>query len=233
MNAQSVDRLIHRYGPGVITDALRPLLTEERIRRIETVLDARLSGLVAVIENLHDPHNGAAAIRSLEGIGVAELHVAETVEHFRFSSAIAIGAEKWIDVVRHRGFPACAQALHDAGYTLYATVPDADDDLEVIDVSKPAAVVFGNEHAGLTEEAAALCDRSVAIPMHGFSQSFNLSVSVAVAMHRLAARRRQALGQPGDLHDAKRAFLRARWYALGMRGVDAIVDRYVSESVSE
>ena len=221
--------MVDRYGPDVVTRALRPLLTDERIERIESILDARLSKLVAVIENLHDPHNGAAAIRSLEGIGLNALHVAETVEHFRFSSAIAIGAEKWIDVVRHRGFPACAETLRDSGYTLYATAPDAEHDLESIDVSIPSAVVFGNEHAGLSDEAIALCDRRVAIPMHGFSQSFNLSVSIAVAMHRLAARRRQALGQSGDLDQAKRAFLRARWYALGMRGVDAIVSRYVSE----
>lgn len=221
--------MLDRYGPDVVTRALRPLLTDGRIERIESVLDSRLSGLVVAIENLHDPHNGAAAIRSLEGVGLCALHVAETVEHFRFSSAIAIGAEKWIEIVRHRGFPACASALRDAGFTLYATAPDAAEDLESIDVSAPCAVVFGNEHAGLSDTALELCDRRVKIPMHGFSQSFNLSVSVAVAMHRLAARRREALGRSGDLEDAKRAFLRARWYALGMRGVDAIVARYVAE----
>lgn len=228
MNLHSADRLIHRHGPDAVTQALQPLLTEERKQRIESVLDCRLAGLTIAIENLHDPHNGAAAIRSLEGIGLSALHVAETVEPFRFSAAVTIGAEKWIDVVRHRTFPICAEALRDAGFTLYATVPDADDDLESVDVSAPVAVVFGNEHAGLSADALASCQRRVAIPMHGFSQSFNLSVSVAVAMHRLAARRRQVLGRNGDLADAKRAFLRARWYALGMRGADAIVARYVS-----
>ena len=224
-----VDRLIEQYGPDAVTQALRPLLTEERMQRIEAVLDARLAGLAVAIENLHDPHNGAAAIRSLEGIGLSTLHVIETIEHFRASAAVTIGAEKWVDIVRHKGFSACAEALHAQGYTLYAACPGAEYDLESVAVEQPTVVVFGNEHEGLTEEAQALCDRRVAIPMHGFSQSFNLSVSVAVAMHRLAARRRQVMGRAGDLDDAKRAFLRARWYALGMRGVDAILARYVSE----
>ena len=77
-------------------------------------------------------------------------------------------------------------------------------------------------------EAVAACDQAVSIPMHGFTQSFNLSVSVALSIHRLAERRRGALGQAGDLGDQKRAHLRARWYAVGIRGAKAIVSRYAA-----
>lgn len=225
-----VDRLIEHHGPEIVIEAVRPMLTDERMQRIETVLDARLDSLVAVVENLHDPHNGAAAIRSLEAVGASTLHVVETVEHFHASPAVTIGAEKWIDVVRHKRFADAADALSSAGFTLYAACPGADHDIETLDVNRPAAIVFGNEHAGVTDETIARCDHRVSIPMHGFTQSFNLSVSVALTMYRLAQRRRQAIGRAGDLTDWKRAFLRARWYSLGIRGLDAIVARYVSDT---
>ncbi len=225
----TVDLLIERHGADAVTRAVLPMLTDDRIARIDTVLNARLSGLTVVIENLHDPHNGAAAIRSIEAVGITKLHVVETVERFRAASAVTIGAEKWIDVARHNTFEMCAAQLQEAGFTLYAACPEAALDIESIDVTRPSAIVFGNEHAGLTNDAIQRCDHKITIPMHGFTQSFNLSVSVAVTMHRLAARRRASLATNGDLDEGKRAFLRARWYALGVRGIDAIVARYVSE----
>lgn len=223
-----IDELIRQYGPERVTEALRPLLTEERIARIEQVLDHRLGTLTVAIENLHDPHNGAAAVRSIEALGLTTLHVAEPVERFQFSPTVTIGSEKWIRVMRHQGFPACARTLRDDGFTLYAACPGADTDLDTVDVSGPVAVVFGNEHEGLTQRAIAACDHRLAIPMHGFTQSFNLSVSVAVATYQLAQRRRAYLGRPGDLDDQERALLRARWYSLGVRGLRAIIERYVS-----
>ncbi len=229
--SQDVDQLLRRYGPDSITRALRPLLTDERADRIEAVLGARLGGLTVAIENLHDPHNGAAVVRSIESAGLSTLHVAEPLERFRFSSAVTIGAEKWIDVVRHRGFAACAEHLRAAGYRLYAACPEPGGEgagLDAIDPGRPAALVFGNEHEGLTEAAIAACDERFSIPMHGFSQSLNLSVSVAVAVFEAAARRRQHTGARGDLDEQERAILRARWYALSVRGVRAILERTVS-----
>ena len=228
-----VDQLIARHGVDTVIDAMRPLLSEDRIARIETVLDARLDGFTVALENLHDPHNGAAAIRSLEGIGISTLHVLEGVEKFHFSPAITIGCEKWIAIRRHKRVSDCVSALKEAGYQLYAACPGGDFGLEDVDMSVPTCVFFGNEHAGLTDEAIDLCERRLTIPMHGFTQSFNLSVSVAVTVHRLAERRRAALGKPGDLDSQKRALLRARWYAHGVRGAAAILDRHVSDSTHD
>jgi tRNA (guanosine-2'-O-)-methyltransferase len=224
----NIDQLIRQYGPDRIIEVLRPYLTEERVQRIEEVLASRLSGLTVAIENLHDPHNGAAVVRSLEAVGLTTLHVAEPVEQFQFSPAVTIGAEKWMRILRHQGFGACASLLRGAGFRMYAAVPGATTDLDTVDVSKPAVMVFGNEHEGLSQRAMDACDGQVGIPMFGFTQSLNLSVSVAVAMFRLAERRRTLLGRPGDLDEQERAILRARWYALSVRGVNAILERAVS-----
>jgi tRNA (guanosine-2'-O-)-methyltransferase len=116
---------------------------------------------------------------------------------------------------------------------VYATLPDTDATIDTVDVTRPVALVFGNEHDGLTGEAIAACDGAVAIPMHGMTRSFNLSVSVALAVSRIAERRRLAIGAPGDLPDDVRARLRARWYALKIRGATAIVERALTEGVSD
>lgn len=227
-----VDTWLARYRPDDVIAALGPLLTEERRRAIERVLAARLGGLTVVLENLHDPHNGAAALRSVEGFGLSELHVVEQAEPFCFSSTVTQGCEKWVAIRRHPDFQACADALHARGFRLYAAVPGATLALEEIDVARPAALVFGNEHAGLTGAAQAACDATFGIPLYGFTRSYNLSVSVALAVHDASRRRRAGLAPvTGDLDDQERARLRARWYALSMdaRAAEGIVARRVSE----
>jgi tRNA (guanosine-2'-O-)-methyltransferase len=219
------------YAPDDVIAALEPHLTPERKARIQAVLAARLVGLTVVLENLHDPHNGAAAIRSLEGFGVGTLHVVESKEPFRYSNTVTQGCEKWVEVHKYRGFDACRAALGARGFKLWAAVPGASTPLEAIDVTTPAALVFGNEHAGLSPEAVAACDGAFTIPMTGFTQSFNLSVSVAVCVHDAARRRREALGDSGDLPGQERARLQAKWYALSMdrRAAQGFIERYVSE----
>lgn len=229
MSRHPIDLLIERHGPAVVTDAVRPLLTEERMARIDAVLEARLTSVAVGIENLYDPHNGAAAIRSIEAFGLSTLHVVETTDRFRFAPGVTIGCEKWIAVRRYPDIASLAGALRDDGVALYATLPDAEADLETVPVDRPLVVLFGNEHEGLTREAVAACDGAVSIGMHGFTRSFNLSVSVALVTARLAERRRAFLGRGGDLSDQERARLRARWYALSVRGAGEIVARFVSQ----
>src|SRR5205814_9458220 len=116
--------------------------------------------LTVVLQNLHDPHNGAAALRSVEGFGLCSLHVVEETEPFRFSSKVSQGCEKWVELHRHRDFAACARALHDDGFALYAALPPgaATLDVDALDPTRKTALVFGNEHAGLSPAAIAACD---------------------------------------------------------------------------
>jgi len=224
-----IAELLELHGPQRIVDVLRPILSEERVARIEAVLDARLGSVTAVLENLYDPHNGAAAIRSVEGFGLTSMHVIEGSGPFRFSPEVTIGCDKWIAVHRHPDVATCVAALRGAGMALYALDPDADADLDTVPVDRPLALLFGNEHDGLTAAARDACDGRLALPMHGFTRSFNLSVSVALATMRVAERRRAFLGRAGDLGDQERAILRARWYALSIRAAGQILERIVSE----
>lgn len=222
------DRLVQRHGPDAVVAALAPLVSPERAARIEAVLDRRLVGLTVAIENLYDPHNGAAALRSLEGLGIGTAHVIEGRGPFRASPAITIGCEKWIEIHRHPDVGSAAALLAASGMTLCAAVPGAGATVDDLPPLEPCALVVGNEHDGLSQEALAACHRRIEVPMHGFTRSFNLSVAVALLAARMAERRRAALGRAGDLPAEVRAKWRARWYAQDIRGAGKIVARYVS-----
>ena len=220
-----------KEDPARVCEALTPLLAEERRQRIEAILEARLSGLAVMVENLHDPRNGAAVLRSCEAFGLQTVHVVEAAERFRFSSEVSQGCEKWMDVERHATFAAAQARLQANGFALYAAVPDGKVPLEALDFSRPAAIVVGNEHSGLTTGAIALADVPFAIPMAGMTRSLNLSVATALIVSYAAGRRRAALGRAGDLDDGERARLRARFYAASVRGADGVVARHAATPV--
>jgi tRNA (guanosine-2'-O-)-methyltransferase len=224
--ADAIEQLIDRHGPEAICRALEPMLTPERIARIDAVLAQRLSSVVAAVEDTYDPHNAAATIRTCEALGLQELHVIEPGERFSAAKGVTRGAHRWIDLHRWPTAVEAVDELHARGFRVYATLPDASSaSIEDVDVSTPLAVVFGNEHDGVSPSAVAACDASITVPMFGFTESFNLSVTVGLAMGRLAQRRRTHLGGHGDLDEARKARLRARWFALRIRGVVGVLER--------
>jgi tRNA (guanosine-2'-O-)-methyltransferase len=214
--------------PALTIAALSEVLTPERAARLDEVAAKRLGGVAVVLENLHDPHNGGAALRSIEATGLLEVRVVGA--SFRFSERVTQGCERWLAVQRDEDIDATARSLRKRGFRLYAAVPGAKTPLEEIDPLTPAAFLIGNEHAGLTARAQALCDDRFAIPLYGFSQSVNLSVATALTVFTHATRRRRALGRSGDLDEGALRELRARYYAQEVRGAEAIVARFVSRT---
>jgi tRNA (guanosine-2'-O-)-methyltransferase len=225
----AISRIIERHGPEAVCAALAPMLTPERIARIDAVLAARLGSVVTVVEDTYDPRNAAATIRTTEALGLAELHVIEAADRFSASGAVTMGAHKWIELHRWPRPAEAIGALRGRGFRVFATLPGASRSVDDVDVGSPIAVVFGNEHAGLTADAIAACDGAIGVPMFGFTESYNLSVTVALAMSQLAARRRAALGARGDLDDRRRRELRARWFALKLRGAVGILERALGD----
>lgn len=210
-------------SPQAIVELLRPIVDERRAARIDEVAASRLAGVLVVLEDLHDPHNGGAVLRSCEAMGLREVHIIASRERFRVSDKVTQGADKWLDVVEHPSTDSALDQLRQRGFTLAAAVPGASTQLTELDPLKPTALLMGNEHAGLSEQARARCDVEFAIPLHGFSESLNLSVATAICTFSLTSRRRQALGRSGDLDDARLWDLRARYYLRDVRGALSIV----------
>lgn len=221
----AIERMIDQHGPAAICRALEPMLTPERIARIDAVLAQRLASVTAAVEDTYDPHNAAATIRTCEALGLQELNVIEPGARFSAAKGVTRGAHRWIDLHRWPTAVAAIESLHARGFRVYATLPDAKVSIEDVDVGSPLAVIFGNEHDGVSQSAIAACDASITVPMFGFTESFNLSVTVGLAMGRLAQRRRAHLGGHGDLDEVRKARLRARWFALRIRGVVGVLER--------
>ena len=213
--------------PQLVIEALSPLIGEERWQKLERVAAGRLAGLVVVLENLHDPHNGGAALRSSEGVGVLEVRTVGS--RLRFSERVTQGCDKWLDLHHDETIEACALELKRRGFKLYAAVPGATVALEDLDPLTPAAFLIGNEHAGLSARAMELADERFAIPLHGFSQSVNLSVATALTVYTHARRRREALGRSGDLDERALVALKASYCHRDVRGADAVIARFVAE----
>jgi tRNA (guanosine-2'-O-)-methyltransferase len=194
-----------------------PVLSEARKRRIDAVLRRRLASVTVVLENLHDPHNGAAVVRTCEAFGLVHLHAIEGTEPFPLSRRVSRNAHRWINVHLHPTVESCLGGLAAAGFHCLATVPPPLGRRRVsgleVSCDRPLAIVFGSEHDGLSSRARALCDGEISIPLHGFCESLNLSVSVAVCLAPLVEARRELLGRPGDLPARQRDHLRAAYYA--------------------
>ena len=223
--SDAIDRVIERHGPDAVCAALAPMMTAERIARIDAVLAARLASVITIVEDTYDPHNAAATIRTTEAIGLQELHVLEPGDRFSAAGGVTRGSHKWIELIRWKDPIAAVKSLQGRGFRVYATLPGAPHTIDDVDVTSPIAVAFGNEHDGLAQPTIDACDGALGVPMYGFVESFNLSVTVALAMSRIAARRRAAIGMLGDLDEQRRQRLRARWFTLGMRGAVGILQR--------
>jgi tRNA (guanosine-2'-O-)-methyltransferase len=220
---------IFERDPQATCEALGPLLLDGRRERIDEVVGMRLGSLRVAIENLHDPHNGAAVLRSAEAFGVKRVDVTEASKPFRFSSTVTQGCEKWLDIVRHARQADAVASLRRDGFAIYAAVPTAAATLDELDFARPAAILVGNEQLGLSDEAMRTADACFRIPMVGMTRSLNLSVAAALITERAAARRRRILGAPGDLDEATQLRLRARFYAASVRGAEAVLARYLQQ----
>ena len=195
-----------------VIERLSPFVTNARIARIQEVLGRRVSAVRVVVDALHDPHNGAAIVRTCDAFGVQYLHAIERVEGFAAAKSVARGSQKWVEIVRHPTPTACLDAL--AGYELVATHPEGDLEPEDLSRIPNVALVLGNEHDGIAEDLRAACTRAVRVPMRGFVESLNVSVTAAILLH--AAVR----GRSGDLDAATRRALLARALYLSVPRAD-------------
>ena len=170
--------------------------TSQREQRIVDVLCRRQPDLTVVIENVHDAHNVSAVLRSCDATGVLRLHTVYTVEErpATFARTTSGSASKWIEIVHHGSIQECYVALRQEGFRIFATaLEDDSEQLYALDLTRPTAMVFGNEQRGASDDAVALADGTVYIPMMGMVESLNISVACAVTLYE-ALRQRLAAG---------------------------------------
>ncbi|MCB9229546.1 MAG: RNA methyltransferase [Deltaproteobacteria bacterium] len=172
--------------PEDLWDILSPRLTEERRVRMTEVAAARTRHLCLVMQDIYHPHNISACLRSAEAFGVQDIHVVDSSESFK-AGKTARGVTDWLNIETHTSPKACAEALNQRGYVILAGIPAQDAiPLHQLPVEQPMALLFGNEHAGISPEWGPWIQRYFTIPMQGMVQSLNISVSAAICLHSLS-----------------------------------------------
>lgn len=200
-----------------VVAALTPMITPERMARIERVLQGRTRRLVVVLDQTTDPHNAAAVLRSADAFGVQEVHVIEGEQPFTVPSRIARGTVHWLDIVRHPDARTCAASLHARGYRLVVASMEGTTTPRTLRDLEPVAVVFGNEHHGVSTQMREYADGTYAIPMTGFVESLNVSVAAALTMFAATD------GRAGDLSPTDAQALRARFMLCSVVRAEEIV----------
>ena len=208
------------HDPEIVVRVLEPLVTQARRTRLQEVISRRLASVSVVLDRPYDPHNGAAVLRSCEAFGLERLHVVERRgTPFAVARSVARSAEKWIDVTCHTSADSCIAWARTADMPLVATHPLGELVPEELAGLPRLALVLGNEREGIRKELARACGHRVRVPMRGFVESLNVSVTAAIVLH--AATRNRA----GDLDpDAKRR-LYARGLYLSVDHADDILAR--------
>lgn len=210
---------------------LETFLTENRKENFSKILKNRTNHFTVAIEDVYQLHNTSAVMRSCEVFGVQELHVIEQRFGKSIDREIAMGAQKWVDIYKYESQQTCIETLRNKGYQIIATTPHENDCLlEDFDISKPSALFFGTERAGLSEEIIKNADGFLKIPMVGFTESLNISVSAAIILQNLTSRLRKSTID-WQLNEAVLLEKRLNWTKNSIKDIKRIESRYYNENI--
>jgi len=165
--------------------------TEKRLNKISSVIHSRQHSLTVVLENIHDPHNVSAIFRTCDAVGIPKISLVYNTESFpRIGKKSSASAYKWVEKEKFNSINDCYNSLKKVGFKIYASsISEGSKDLYDLDFTKKIAVVVGNEHRGVSDEAAKLADEKFLIPQFGMVQSLNVSVATAVIVYEAMRQR--------------------------------------------
>lgn len=213
-----------------LLDYLQSYLTDRRRDLFDRVLSERTYHFTVAVEDVYQLHNTSAVIRSCESFGVQNLHVIEEVNVKRIDREIAMGAQKWVDVHRHTSTKACVQSLKADGYRIIATTPHKKAHrLEDFDITQKAAIFFGRETEGLSPEVLEAADDFIYIPMVGFTESLNISVSAAITLQHIMTRLKST-DISWQLSTAEIFEKKMEWTQKMIKDVDRIIERWEEDN---
>lgn len=206
---------------------LKQFLTEERLAKIEHYAQESSAFVLPVMEDIFQFRNAAAIVRSVEACGFHRIVAMESMNVFNPNLRVTKGAETWVEVVKKPHNTETLQEICNEGYQILAVSPEHNATLlPDFKMTKPVALVFGTEKEGVTEDILNFADETIAIPMYGFTKSFNVSVAAAICMYDL----KQKLISSGldyKLPDPQRWEMMVRWAANSIPSGDRILSHYL------
>lgn len=217
----------------LLVNHLAQFISEHKKNLIERILSQRTNHITVVLEDIYQSQNASAVIRTCECMGLQDIHIVEQRSKYQINPRVLKGANKWVSFYQYHDKAAnntevCYEALRDAGYKILVTDP-APDGLSIHDIDieqHKIAIVFGNELRGVSQYAIDHADHKIKIPMYGFTESLNISVSVAISLHSLVAKLHQAGGNH-FIAEAYKDKLRLEWYKKIVRRSDLIEQEFL------
>jgi tRNA (guanosine-2'-O-)-methyltransferase len=188
-----------------------------------------------VLEDIFKPHNASAVLRTCDCFGIQDVHVIEKANQYKVNPYVTRGASQWIDLHKYDSTEGsavldCFTKLKTKGYKIYGTSPvPGSMTIHELDPTQKIALVFGNEHDGISEEVTKNVDGLVHIPMMGFSESFNISVSASIFLYDLRKRAKELGVSDFFLSEAEKQELRLRWYRDVVRRSDLLEKAYYNK----
>lgn len=211
---------------------LSGFVTEARLKRFEEVIKNRTRHIAIGLENIYQPHNASAVLRSCDCFGIQDVHILENENKYTFNPDVSLGSEKWLTLQRYndaQSLDNCINTLRAKGYAIAVTSLHKDNyNIEEVPLHNKAALFFGTEMRGATDELESKADMYVKIPMLGFTESFNISVAAALSMYVLSSRLRKE-NIAWQLSEEDKETLRLQWLRNTIPKVDLLEKDFIQK----
>ncbi len=210
---------------------LSEFISENRLANFQKIVEHRTKHISFVIEDLFQPHNASAVLRSCDCFGIQDVHIIENTNTYTTDKNIALGAGKWVNVHKYNEVEnvtlSCLTQLKKKGYKIVATTPHKEDfTCTTIPLEEPLAVVFGKEMEGISDTVIAEADYFMKIPMYGFTESLNISVAAAITAQNLYERLTASDAIPWRLNEEQKQEVMFEWMTRSIKDSASIIDRY-------
>lgn len=224
MTQQNTDNQIDTVE---LIEKLKEFISPERFDKLASRLDFRTRYMLLGLEDIFYPHNASATIRSAEAFGIQEIHAVQSLCHFSPSRHIVRGTDQWVDIERWQSTPELVENLKSRGYRIVVTAPrKGGSTLENFDVAKGKFALFmGTEKTGISDWLMEQADDAIYIPMVGFAESLNISVSAAIITQELTSKIRKMDPSVWQISTQDRQELLLKWVKCSIRDVDNIIKR--------
>lgn len=213
---------------------LAELVTDERMRTLEEVAAQRTRYLTVVLEDIYQPQNASAVLRTCDCFGVQDVHIIENTNEYRINPDVVLGASQWLSIYNYNAdtdnTTAALQKMKEQGYRIVATSPHAAENSFVdFDITEQkTALVFGTELTGISGAVKAQADTFLKIPMYGFTESFNISVSAALILQKLMSELRNS-SVAWQLQESEMDLLLVGWLQKTIKYSDKVLRRFCEE----
>jgi tRNA (guanosine-2'-O-)-methyltransferase len=192
-----LDRIEKRDDKRKLFDFLSNYVSDNKKQLFDKIIQYRTRHITVVLEDIYQPHNASAVLRSCDCFGIQDVHIIENRNIYEVNPDVALGSSKWLNLIKYNENESntldAFNKLREKGYRIVATTPHKNDTLlDDLDIDRKTALVFGTELKGLSDIALENADAFVKIPMYGFTESFNISVSAAIILHHLTEKLRKS-----------------------------------------